>query len=158
MRLSLATRRWLARITAPRRRKPAGKKRHAAPALKAPRLRLLMHLGRIRVYLVNATAVRKMTDKNPNAVDYTMASHWGVWPTIVSKNEIWVSDELGPPRNPLEMNLTILHEAAEARRMLKDKLSYDDAHDESLALEDKYRKANGRGLMAALRAEARRWK
>jgi hypothetical protein len=125
--------------------------------LKAPRIKLLMRLGKIRVYLVNATAVRKMTDKNPDAPDYTMASHWGVWPTIVSRNEIWVSDELGPPRDPLEMRLTILHESAEARRMTRDGLSYDDAHDESLVLEDKYRRAKGRGLLAALKREAQLW-
>jgi len=149
MRLSLATRRWLARITAPRRRKPAGKKRHAAPALKAPRLRLLGTRGKLRIYLVDATAVRKMTDKNPNAPDFTMGTNDAVWRNVTGPNEVWVADELGP----LERKLTMLHEMLERRRMKRDGLSYDDAHDEALAAENRYRQANGRGLDAALRKE-----
>jgi ElaB/YqjD/DUF883 family membrane-anchored ribosome-binding protein len=119
--------------------------------LKAPRLKLLGRWGKIKVYLVNATAVRKMTRQNPNAPDFTMGTNCAVW------HEVWISDELGPPRPPLELQLTLLHELAETRRMLRDGLTYDDAHNESLALEDRYRKAHGRGLAAELRRERTRW-
>lgn len=126
--------------------------------LRSPRLRLLRRIAKIKVYLVSATAVRAMTHKLPSAPDYTMGSHWGVWPEIIPRNEIWIADELGPPRDPLELNLTTLHEAAEVRRMLKDGLTYEDAHEESLQLEDYYRKRGGRGLLAAIRAESAKWR
>jgi len=149
MRLSLATRRWLARITAPRRRKPAGKKRHAAPALKAPRLRLLGTRGKLRIYLVATTPTKRIY------VDWTEGGHDVVY-NFIPKNEVWISDNLPP----LELLLTQIHELRERRRMIelmrggmKQADAYDKAHDESLAVEDKYRKANGRGLAAALRLE-----
>jgi hypothetical protein len=133
--------------------KVSGKQR----GLKAPRIALLMRLGKVRVYLVNATAVRKMTRQEPMAADFTMGTNFAVWNSIVPINELWISDELGPPRDPLELRLTSLHESHETRRMTRDGLSYDDAHNEALKLEEKYRAAKGRGLMAALRREAQAW-
>ena len=123
--------------------------------LKAPRIKLLMKLGWVRVYLVDATAVRKMKSISSNAADFTMGTNWAVW--NLPKGELWISDEIGPPRDPLEMRLTTLHESAETRRMVYRGMSYDNAHDMSLALEEKYRKAKGRGLKAALKNEARLW-
>lgn len=125
--------------------------------LKSPRIKLFMKLGWVRVYLVNATAVREMKKKEPNAADFTMGTNWAVWGSLVPKGELWVSDEIGPPRDPLECMLTTLHESAETRRMIYRGLSYDDAHDLSLALEEKYRKVKGRGLKAALKNEGRLW-
>jgi hypothetical protein len=151
MRLSLATRRWLARITAPRRRKPTGKKRHAAAAhkLKAPRLALLGTRGKLRIYLVATTPTKRIY------VDWTEGGHDVVY-NFIPKNEVWISDNLPP----LENLLTQIHELRERRRMIelmrggmKQADAYDKAHDESLSVEDKYRKANGRGLKAALQRE-----
>jgi len=143
MRLSLATRRWLARITAPRRRKPAGKKRHAAPALKAPRLRLLGTRGKLRIYEVDGLAVRK------KEIAYTMGGHDLVYPGLVPRNEVWIDNALGK----LDQDYTTLHELHERRLMATKGMDYDDAHEYANAIEQKYRKANGRGLAAALRLE-----
>lgn len=125
--------------------------------LRPPRLKFLGRHGRVKVYLVDATAVRKMTNVNPAVPDFTMGSNGAVWPRPVGRDEIWISDELGPPRDPLELRLTWIHEALEMRRMQRDGLDYDAAHDESLAVEEKYRKVHGRGLMAAIR-RLRGWK
>ena len=121
--------------------------------LKSPRLKLLGRRGKLRIYLVDATAVRGMTDKNPNAPDFTMGTGDQVWRETTGPWEVWISDELGPPRDPLELRLTMLHEMTERRLMLRDGMSYDEAHGKALALEDKYRKINGRGLKAALARE-----
>jgi len=142
MRLSLATRRWLARLTAPRRRKPAGKKRHAAAALKAPRLRLLGTRGKLRIYEVDSSATRKLYG------DWTMGGHDLVYAEFVGKNEVWIADEV----KGFERKLTTLHELNE-RRLMAHGMDYDTAHDKSTALEQRYRKANGRGLDEALRKE-----
>lgn len=127
-----------------------------APKLKPPRIKLLGMAGKTPIYRVNATMVRTMKSISENCEDFTMGTNSAVWD--LPGSEVWVSDELGPPRDPMEENLTILHELHEMRRMLNDGLSYDEAHNESLAIEGKYRTANGRGLMAALANEKRRWK
>ena len=123
------------------------------PKLKPPRIKLLGRRGKLKIYLVDATYVRGMTDKNPNAPDFTMGTGDQVWPEVTGPWEVWVSDELGPPRDSLEMHLTMIHEMTERRLMLRDGLSYDEAHEHALAVEDKYRKANGRGLKQALQRE-----
>jgi len=142
MRLSLATRRWLARLTAPRRRKPAGKKRHAAAALKAPRLRLLGTRGKLRIYRVDATWCRR--EKYP---DYCMGGHDLVY-NWIPKLEVWIADEL----DAFETKLCSLHELFE-RHLMAHGMDYDTAHDKATAIESRYRKAHGRGLDAALRKE-----
>jgi hypothetical protein len=119
--------------------------------LKPPRLRLLKRVGRLRVYLVDATAVRKMTNKNPGAPDYTMGTGDQVWKNITGPWEIWISDELLV--RPMELKSTMLHEMMERRLMLRGGLSYDDAHDKALAREDYFRQRDWRGLDAALRRE-----
>lgn len=117
--------------------------------LKPPRLRLLGRRGRLRIYLVDATAVRKMTHILPEAPDFTMGTGDQVWRKLTGPNEIWISDEL----KPLERKLTWLHEATERRLMKTRGLTYDEAHEEALKVEDYYRQRDGRGLAAALRKE-----
>jgi hypothetical protein len=119
--------------------------------LKPPRIRLLARRGRLRVYLVDATAVRKMTDKNPEAGDFTMGSGDQVQGAMTGAWQVWISDEL--VTRPMELKSTMLHEMLERRRMLRDGLSYDAAHAEALAAEDYYRQRGWRGLDAALRKE-----
>ena len=124
---------------------------HRRAKLAPPRLKLLLRRGKLKVYLVNATAVRKMTRANPNAPDFTMGTGDQVWPEVTGRNEIWISDEL--LTRPHEMKATMLHEMTERRRMLRDGLSYDEAHAEALAVENHYRQARWAGLDAALRRE-----
>jgi hypothetical protein len=122
--------------------------------LKAPRIKLIGMRGKVKIYRVDDTKVRKIYP------DWTMGGH-DVTYDFVPRNEVWIAGELGPPRPPLEETLTQLHELRERRRMIElmskgmsRSDAYDKAHDESLAVEDKYRKANGRGLKAALQRES----
>jgi len=119
------------------------------PKLKSPRLKLLGRRGKLKIYRVDATKVRMLTHLNPNAPDFTMGTGDQVWKETTGPWQIWVSNEL----DPFEAQLTMLHEMTERRLMLRHGLSYDDAHDKALAIEDKYRKANGRGLKQALARE-----
>lgn len=123
--------------------------RRPRAGLKAPRLRLLGRRGKLRIYLVDATAVRKLTHLNPNAPDFTMGTGDQVWENVTGPWEIWIADELGP----LERRLTMLHEMVERRLMKRRGLTYDAAHEQALAREDYYRQRDGRGLDAALRRE-----
>ena len=122
-----------------------------AKGLAPPRLKLLTRRGRLRVYLVNATLVRKMTKRNPNAPDFTMGTGDQVWEDVVGPWEVWISDEL--LARPNEMMATMLHEMTERRLMKRDGMSYDAAHARALALEDHYRQRGWRGLKAALARE-----
>jgi hypothetical protein len=122
----------------PRRRAPVRRR----PRLKAPRLQLLGRRGPLRIYLVDSTAVRKIYG------DFTMGGHDLVYPDFVAPREVWIADELAG----LERQLTTLHELHERRRMAHG-MGYDEAHDLSTQLEQRYRHAGGRGLAAALRRE-----
>jgi hypothetical protein len=119
------------------------------PGLKPPRLKLLGRRGKLRIYLVATTPTKRIY------VDWTEGGHDVVY-DFIPKYEVWISDNLPP----LEILLTQIHELRERRRMIelmREGMSradaYDKAHDESLAVEDKYRKAGGRGLKAALARE-----
>jgi hypothetical protein len=132
-----------------RKRAPSGKRRHAPSKLKPPRIKLLGRRGKLRIYLVATTPTKRIYP------DWTEGGHDRVYAFIPS-DEVWISDNLPP----LEIRLTTLHELRERRRMgvlmrggMSHANAYDKAHDESLAVEDKYRKANGRGLLKALNAE-----
>jgi hypothetical protein len=123
------------------------------PGLRSPLVKLIATRGRLKVYRVDDTAVRKIYP------DWTMGGH-GVGYSFIPKFEVWIAGELGPPRPPLEEKLTMLHELRERRRMIRllaegKTLSeaYEIAHNESLEVEDFYRKRNGRGLTAALKKE-----
>jgi hypothetical protein len=122
--------------------------------LKSPRVKLIGRRGKIRIYRVDDTKARKLYS------DWTMGGHSLCYPDMVAKNEVWIAGELGPPRPPLEEQLTMLHELREMRRMgelMTEGMSradaYDKAHDESLVVEEKFRKAGGRGLKQALGRE-----
>jgi hypothetical protein len=125
--------------------------------LKLPRVKLIGRRGKVRIYRVDDTQARKLY------TDWTSGGHALCYPTMVEKNEVWIARELGPPRPQLEEQLCMIHELREMRRMgelMKQGMSradaYDKAHDESLLVEDKYRKAGGRGLKQAL-ARERGW-
>ena len=120
------------------------------PGLKPPRIKLLGRRGPVRIYLVDTTAAKRIY------ADWTEGGHDVCYPQFVPRNEVWIASNLPP----LELRLTMLHELRERRGMLKlmgqgmsRADAYDKAHDESLAVEDKYRKANGRGLKRALATE-----
>lgn len=109
------------------------------PGLKSPRIKLLGRRGKLRIYLVATTPTKRIY------VDWTEGGHDHVY-KFIPKNEVWISDDLPP----MEILLTTLHELTERRLMSTRGMDYDAAHDESLKREDKYRKANGRGLKQAL--------
>lgn len=122
--------------------------------LKPPRIKLLGRRGKIRIYRVDDTKARLLYN------DWTSGGHSICYPDMIQKNEVWIARELGPPHPPLEEQLCMIHELREMRRMgelMKGGMSradaYDKAHDESLVVEDKFRKANGRGLKQALGRE-----
>jgi hypothetical protein len=136
-------------------------KKKAHHKLKSPRIKLIGRRGKVRIYRIDDTQVRKLY------TDWTMGGHSNCYPLgqggFIPHNEVWIAGELGPPQPPLEEQLTMLHELREMRRMgelMKQGTSradsYDTAHDESLAIEDKFRKAGGRGLKQAL-ARERGW-
>jgi len=127
-------------------------KRHRG--LKPPRVKLIGRRGKVRIYRVDDTQARKLYP------DWTSGGHSICYPDMVAKNEVWIARELGPPRPQLEEQLCMIHELREMRRMgemMKQGMSradaYDKAHDESLVVEDKFRKAGGRGLKQALGRE-----
>jgi hypothetical protein len=126
-----------------------GKDWQQQPNLKWPRIRLLARRGRLRIYLVHATSVRKMKHRNSNAPDYTMGTGDQVWEDMTGPYEIWISEELDIP----ERKATMLHEMTERRLMIRFGMSYDDAHDKALAREDYFRQREWRGLDAALMRE-----
>jgi hypothetical protein len=113
------------------------------PKLKAPRLRLLWRRGKLRIYEVDGLAVRKLE------IAFTMGGHDLVYPGLVPRNEVWIDNALGP----LDQKYTTLHELHERRLMKTRGMGYDEAHESANAIESRYRKANGRGLDAALRKE-----
>ena len=124
------------------------------PKLQPPRLKLLGRRGKLRIYMVDDTAVRLMYP------DWTSGGHDQIYFRFIPPLEVWISRELCEPRPPLEKNLCILHELRERRRMIvlmrggmSRRDAYNKAHDESLVVEDKYRRAKGRGLATALRRE-----
>lgn len=110
--------------------------------LKSPRIRLLGTRGKLRIYLVNATAVRLLSP------DFTMGDHHEHNPTVLPKNEVWIASELGK----FERDLTLYHELVERRLMLRG-MPYGLAHDHATKVESAFRAAKGRGLAAALKAE-----
>ena len=119
------------------------------PGLKPPRIKLLGRRGPVRIHLVDTTAAKRIY------ADWTEGGHDRVY-DFVPRNEVWLANNLPP----LELRLTMLHELRERRRMgelmrggMSRSDAYDKAHDESLVVEDHYRKVQGRGLDAALRKE-----
>lgn len=74
-------------------------------------------VGKIRVYLVNGSFVRKNY-----LTDYTMGGHHWVY-SWIPDCEIWLDDM----QNSFEIKYTLLHELAEIRGMLMG-LSYEEAH------------------------------
>lgn len=132
-------------------------KKKAHHKLKSPRIKLIGRRGKVRIYRIDDTKVRKIYS------DWTMGGHsicYGGDQGFIPHNEVWIAGELGPPQPPLEEMLTMIHELREMRRMgelMKGGMSradaYDKAHDESLVVEDKFRKAGGRGLKQALGRE-----
>lgn len=82
------------------------------------RLKGITHIGFVKVLLVDGNKVRAHLD-----IDFTCGGH-GYRYLYVPLNEIWIDnglqkDDLGP---------TILHEAVE-RGLMRDGMSYNDAHD-----------------------------
>ncbi|MFA5937427.1 MAG: hypothetical protein WC822_06155 [Candidatus Paceibacterota bacterium] len=73
--------------------------------------------GNWRVYLVNATYIRKRWDTN-----FTMGGHHYVYPWI-PEYEVWIADELPP----YERKMTVLHEFTEIIPMSQG-IKYEDAH------------------------------
>ena len=112
--------------------------------LKAPRLKLLHRSGRLRVYLVDSNAVRKLYG------DWTMGGHHRVYPDFIPPHEVWIAEEVFDP----ERKLCTLHELHEYKLMGGGQ-DYDTAHDASTALEQRYRKGKLRGLDAALKRALR---
>jgi len=108
--------------------------------LKPPRLKLLTRSGRLRVYLVDSHAVRKVHG------DWTMGGHHRVYPDFIPPNEVWIAEEVFDP----ERQLCTLHELNEYA-LMGGGMGYDEAHDLSTALEQKFRKGGMRGLAAAVR-------
>ena len=108
--------------------------------LKAPRLKLLTRSGRLRVWLVDSHAVRKVHG------DWTMGGHHRVYPDFIPPNEVWIAEEVFDP----ERQLCTLHELNEYA-LMGGGMGYDEAHDLSTALEQKFRKGGMRGLAAAVR-------
>ena len=110
--------------------------------LKSPRIRLLGTRGKLRIYLVNATAVRLLSP------DFCMGDHSEHNPMVLPKNEVWIANELGP----FERSLTLYHELVERRLMLNG-MPYGLAHDHATKVEAAFRRARGRGLAATLKKE-----
>jgi len=111
--------------------------------LKAPRLKLLMKRGRVKVYLVDSHLVRQMKGQG----DWANGGHSRVFPETCPPNEVWVGSETFGP----ERKCYILHELLEFWRM-GNGMGYDQAHDLSTAAEQHYRKRKMRGIDAAIRA------
>ncbi len=72
--------------------------------------------GKLRIYLVNGTAVRK------DHIMYVMGGHWRVYEWM-PKNEVWIAEEL----NTLDRKYTLLHELRELWKMIQG-MDYSTAH------------------------------
>jgi len=123
-------------VEVPRRRK----------GLKSPRLKLLMKHGKLRIYLVDSNATRKLYG------DFTGGGHSRVYPEFIKKpHEVWIAEELFG----IERDLYTLHELNEYT-LMGGGMGYDEAHDLSTALEQRYRKSGGKGLKAAVQKMLRK--
>ena len=114
--------------------------------LKSPRLKLLMKCGKLRVYLVDSNAARKLHG------DFTGGGHSRVYAEFIKKPyEVWIAEELFG----IERDLYTLHELNEFT-LMGGGMGYDEAHDLSTALEQGYRKSGGKGLKAAIQKMLRK--
>lgn len=119
-------------VEVPRRRK----------GLKPPRLKLLHRSGRLCVYLVDSHRVRRQLP------DWTMGGHHRVYSPQIPPNEVWIAEEVFGP----ERALCTIHELREYK-LMGSGMGYEEAHDLSTALEQKFRLGGMKGLDAAVRRE-----
>lgn len=124
----------LAAVEVPRRGK----------GLRAPRLKLYLKSGKLRVYIVDSNATRKLYG------DFTGGGHHRVYADFIPPNEVWLAEELFG----VELKLYALHELNEYA-LMGSGMGYDEAHDNSTALEQTFRKGGRKGLDAALRKRLR---
>ena len=114
--------------------------------LKSPRLKLLMKYGKLRVYIVDSNAARKLHG------DFTGGGHSRVYASFIKKpHEVWIAEELFG----IERDLYTLHELNEYT-LMGGGMDYEEAHDLSTALEQGYRKTGGKGLKAAVQKMLRK--
>ena len=82
------------------------------------RLKKMLNIGLVTVWLVDGCKVRTYLD-----IDFTCGGH-GYRYLYIPLNEIWIDNGL----QEADLGPTILHEAVE-RALMKDKMTYNDAHD-----------------------------
>jgi hypothetical protein len=142
--LSQRRRRDAAGTVRPRPMRPPGhRKTSGRTAPGAPRLKLIGTRGKLRIYLVDGLATRKID------IRWTMGGSDAVYPEFIPTNEVWVESSLGK----MDRAYTLLHELIERRLMRTKRMVYDVAHEHANKIESHYRARNGRGLFAALRKE-----
>jgi len=96
------------------------------------RRRRLGTLGRHQVWIVDGRGVRDRFDPN-----FTQGGH-GLRYRFIPRREIWLDDAIAER----ELEATLAHEAHELR-LMRDGMSYNEAHEHALALERRVRAALG---------------
>ena len=86
--------------------------------LKKVRIRYFGNLHGIKVYMIDGEFIR-----NGIYVDFTNGGNPGRY-VFIPEGEIWIDNE-----KPNDFTATLIHEFVECHHMIKNKKSYDDAHE-----------------------------
>ena len=124
-------------------RMPLSSKAKRPAGLKAPRVKLLGRRGKLRIYLVDGKWVREHKH-----IDFVHGGHDVVYPDFVDPWEVWLDDTLLKNEIPYVM----WHELYERRRMSRDGLDYNTAHDLASKYELEWRHGK-KGFKQALAKE-----
>jgi len=98
------------------------------------KLRLIKKEQSFSIYLVNGALVRQAFDPS-----FCFGGHWLIY-KYIPKNEIWI-DNVALPK---ERKYVMVHEIYELR-LMKKKMSYNNAHDYACAAEKEARRNDGVG-------------
>jgi len=110
------------------------KKRHwfLNPTL---RKRFYREIDGVKIYTVNGAFVRKTRD-----ISFTMGAHHYV-DKFIPEDEVWIDDNL----SPADLLDLIIHESVE-RKLMKDGMAYEPAHDKANALENYQRNEKDKSI------------